>query len=105
MSVDRELAQIHARQATRAGQAALVVAGGGGFGWLVTAITVADQMPGALEAFAFLGVFGLGLALTAVLYTLVSAAQTYAEAAAVRHRGLALEAEQARMSEDASGGP
>jgi hypothetical protein len=103
MSVDRELAHIHARQATRAGRAALVVGAGGGFGSLVMAITVADQMPRTLVGFAFLGILGLGLALTAVLYTWVGTAQTHAEAAAARHLGLALAVEDARISEDAPG--
>ena len=89
MDVERELSRVYAKQAERAGWAAVIVAGGGGVASLALAATVGSHFVAEAKAFAFLGVLGFGFALTAAVYAVVSALQAHAQAAAARHLDLA----------------
>ena len=80
VNADREVAQIYARQADRAGRAAVTVIAGGAVATVAFAFGLVHATIGVR-----IGVIALGAALTAAMYTLVSHLQARAEAAAVRH--------------------
>jgi hypothetical protein len=85
-----QLAQIHARQAERAEQAAdIFIAGGGGIASLTGAILAAVSVDEGNGTFAFLTVLGAGVAVTATLWAVVSGLRAQAEVAAARHTALA----------------
>ena len=86
VSADREVAQVCARQAKRAGRAAVTVVLSGAVATFGFALVLAHNNIGV-----FIPVLALGAAITAVLYALVSHVQAQAEAAAIRHLADALD--------------
>ena len=76
VTADREIAKVYARQANRAGLAAVAVVAGGVLATVTFAIASGK---------AWVGVLGLGVALTATVYTAVGHLQTRAEAGVIRH--------------------
>ena len=77
---DRDIAKIYARQALRAGRAAVLLVLGGVVATVLFALAVGHVNP----AMGF-GILALGTGITATLYAVVSHLQARAEAAAVRH--------------------
>ena len=86
VSAHREVAQVYARQAKRAGGAAVAVLIGGTVGTVALAFGL---FPG--NSVARWGILGLGAAITATLYAVVSHSQAWAEAVAIRHLADALD--------------
>jgi hypothetical protein len=84
MSADREIAKVYARQASRAGRAAVVVVISGAVGTVAFALAL-DPDAGA----ARIGILALGTAITATGHAVISHLQAQAEAAAVRHLAVA----------------
>ncbi|GAA1826386.1 hypothetical protein GCM10009682_52570 [Luedemannella flava] len=96
MTADRELAEIYARQATRAGRSAVIVALAGALGTLVVAFSVGMGQSLTRTEWRTTALFVtmcVGAVLTATLYAVVSHLQTHAEAAAARHVAAAIAAE------------
>jgi len=83
---DRDIAKIYARQALRAGRAAVIVVLSGVVATIVFALALAH---GNLAI--GLGILAFGAGITATLYALVSHLQARAEAAAIRHLADALD--------------